>query len=172
MMTIIILAVAILLVGFIIYVATRPALFSHAESAMIKASPEKIFPYISQLKLGGNWSPYEKRDLNMKKTFEGNDGAPGSKLIFDGKKEVGAGSVEILRPNQEVKLRLLMSRPMKADNIIVYKLEPMGTETRFTWSMQGENGFFGKLFVTLVDCRKMLTKDMNEGFQNLRQIVE
>src|SRR6476659_4541477 len=101
----------------------------------------------------------------MKKTFTGNDGAPGSKLIFDGKKEVGAGSVEILTvmPNQEVKLRLLMSRHMKADNLIVYKLEPMGAETRFTWSMQGENGFFGKLFVTLVDCKKMLSKDMNEG---------
>src|SRR6476619_6583960 len=96
MMTIILLVVAILLVGFVIYVATRPALFSYTESAMIKATPEKIFPYISQLKLGGNWSPYEKRDLNMKKTFSGNDGTPGSKLVFDGKKEVGAGSVEIL----------------------------------------------------------------------------
>jgi hypothetical protein len=174
MMNIIILAVAVLLIGFFIYVATRPALFAHSESAVIKASPEKIFPYISQLKLGGNWSPYEKRDQNMKKTFSGNDGAPGSKLVFDGKKDVGAGSVEILSlvPNSEVKLRLLMSRPMKADNLITYKIEPVGQGTRFTWSMQGENGFFGKLFVTLVDCRKMLSKDMQEGFQNLRKIVE
>jgi hypothetical protein len=38
--------------------------------------------------------------------------------------------------------------------------------------MEGENGFIGKLFVMLVDCEAMLSKDMNEGFANLRKIVE
>jgi hypothetical protein len=174
MLKFILLGVVIVLVVFAGFVASRPALFSYSESTLIKASPEKIYPYLGQLKLGGEWSPYEKRDPAMKKEFSGIDGTPGSKLVFDGKKDVGAGSVEILSliPNQEVSLRLLMTRPMKADNLITYKLDPVGEETRFTWTMEGENGFIGKLFVMLVDCEAMLSKDMNEGFANLRKIVE
>lgn len=165
-----ILAIVIVFVGFI---ATRPAHFSFTESTLIKATPEKIYPYISQLKLGGQWLPYEKRDPSQKQAFSGNDGAPGSKMVFDGKQS-GTGSVEILSlvPNQEVKIQLLMNRPMKADNLITYKLEPVGAETRFTWSMEGENGYLGKLFSFIMSCTGMMTKDMNEGFDNLRKIVE
>jgi hypothetical protein len=174
MLKIILLIVVVVVVGLVGFIASRPSLFTYSESTIIKATPEKIFPYLSQLKLGGQWSPYEKRDPAMKKEFTGTDGTPGSKLIFDGKKEVGAGSVEVLSlvPNRESKLRLLMSRPMKADNLITYKLEPVGNGTRFTWSMEGENNFIGKAFVTFVDCKAMLSKDMNEGFVNLRKIVE
>lgn len=174
MLKFILLGVAVIAILFVVFVATTPSRFAYSESTLIKAPAEKIFPYISLLKLGGMWSPYEKRDPSMKKTFSGIEGAPGSKLNFDGKKEVGAGSVEVLGlvPNSEVKLRLLMTRPMKADNLITYKLEPASGGTRFTWSMEGHNGFIGKLFVLLVDCEGMLSKDMNEGFQNLRQLVE
>lgn len=174
MLKIILLVVLAVIVIFAGFVASRPALFTYSESTLINASPEKIYPYLSQLKLGGNWSPYEKRDPAMKKEFSGTDGSPGSKMVFVGNKDVGAGSVEILSlvPNEEVKLRLLMTKPMSVDNLITYKIVPEGGQTRFTWSMAGENGFIGKLFVMLVDCGGMMKKDMNEGFENLRKIVE
>lgn len=174
MMKIILIVLVVVVVLFVGYVASKPALFTYSESTLLKASPEKIYPYLSQLKLGGNWSPYEKRDPAMKKTFSGTDGAVGAKMDFDGSKEVGAGSLEILNlvPNQEIKIRLLMTRPMRADHLIMYKLESMGEQTRFTWTMEGENGFLGKLFTTIVDCKAMISKDMNQGFDNLRKIVE
>lgn len=174
MITIISSVVTGLLVGFLFYVSRKPASFHYSASALFKAPPEKLFPYLSQLKKGGEWSPYERRDASMKKVFTGTDGAVGSKLDFDGNKNVGAGSVEILGlvPNRETKLRLFMTRPMKADHLIYYRLEPVGNETRFTWSMEGENGFLGKLFTTIIDCDRMMKKDMNEGFENLRKLVE
>lgn len=170
----VLIGLAVVLVVFLGYVATRPASFRYSNSALIKASPEKIYPYLSQLQLGGQWSPYEKRAPDMKKSLSGTDGTPGAKLEFDGGMKAGVGSVELLsfKPNEEVNLRLLMSKPVNADHLIVYKLEPVGAETRFTWSMEGENGFFGKLMGVLIDCEAMMKKDMNEGFENLRKIVE
>ncbi len=174
MLKLILIGAAIVLVVLVVFVSTRPALFKYSSSTVLKATPEKIYPYLSQLKLGGQWSPYEQRDPAMKKSFSGTDGAPGSKLVFDGNKDVGAGSVEIISliPNQETKLHLLMTKPMSADNLITYKLDSVPEGTRFTWTMEGENGFFGKLFVMIIDCKAMMEKDMNQGFENLRKIVE
>ena len=159
--------------SFLGYVATLPKKFKYTRSGVIDASPEEIFPYISRLQLGGTWSPYEKRDPAMKKSIEGQDGAPGARLVFDGSKQVGAGSIEIVSvtPLESVVLRLQMSRPFKCDHRINYRLRPEGSGTSFTWEMEGDNNFMGKLMSTLIDCDKMLGKDMSEGISNLRSVI-
>lgn len=59
----------ILIVGaYVIYAFTRPDHYYWEHSALIEAPAEKIYPYLSQLRLAHNWSPYEK-NLEMKKTF-------------------------------------------------------------------------------------------------------
>ncbi len=163
-------AIAILL----IYASTKPSSFSYSRSGLINSTPENIFPYISQLNLGGQWSPYEKRDPKMQKEITGTDGAPGAKMTFDGNKDVGAGSIEILSlvPNERVNMRLLMTKPMNADNQIRYELKREGDQTRFTWNMSGDGGFFQKIFSVFVDCEKMIGKDFEEGIQNLKKVVE
>ena len=174
MMTTILVSLAILLAGFLIYVSTRPGYFNYERSGLLKATPAKIYPYISQLSLGGAWSPYEKRDPGMKKTFKGEDGKIGSLMIFDAKPGVGTGQIEILNlnPNESVEMKLIMTKPIKANHIIKYKLTPEGSATRFSWSMEGENGFMGKLMTTVINCEKMMGKDMNEGIENLKKVIE
>src|SRR5882762_4797720 len=61
--------VAVLLAGILIFAATRPDTFRVQRSTSIKAPPEKIFPLINDLQRWGAWSPYEKRDPAMKRTF-------------------------------------------------------------------------------------------------------
>src|ERR1044072_3669221 len=59
--TLIVLAVSALgIVGILAYAATRPDDFRVQRSAVIKAPPEKIFPFINDFKQWGAWSPYEK----------------------------------------------------------------------------------------------------------------
>lgn len=170
----ILLGLAAVLVLFLGYANTRESKFRYERSGLINASAEKIFPYISQFKTCSLWSPYEKKDLNMKRKVIGTDGQIGSIMEFDGNSDVGAGSLEFLRvePNQSVVLRLLMTKPMKADHMIEYRLTPEGNGTRFTWAMYGDGGYMGKVIGLLIDCEKMVAGDMEIGIQNLKALVE
>ena len=159
---------------FLVYVSTRESKFHYERSGTINASADKIFPYLSNFKLGGEWSPYEKKDVNMKRTFGGADGAVGSTMEFEGNSEVGAGKLEMLRtvPNELVEIQLTMTKPMYAQNLIEYKLTPEGGGTKFTWAMSGDGGFMTKIMTLIIDCEKMIAGDFEIGIANLKSVVE
>ncbi len=164
----ILLSVLAVLVVFLLYVSTREGKFNYYVTRTINAPVEKVFPYLSDLKLGSEWSPFEKVDPNMKKEYVGN------KLIFEGNSDAGSGSVEIIRvvPNESVELKLIMTKPFKAENMIVYKVVPVQNGTEFTWSMSGDGGYMGKLINIFIDCEKMITDQFVLGMNNLKAIVE
>ena len=168
------LGLVVALVLFLGFVATREGKFHYERSAVINAPVEKIYPYISNFKNGTQWNPYDMKDPNMKRTFTGNDGEVGSLMEFDGNAESGSGTLQILSlvPNNEVQIKLIMTKPMHAENLIIYKLTPEGEGTKFTWSMSGDGGFMGKLMNVLIDCEKMMTDEFEKGFVNLKAVVE
>ena len=168
------LAFLVVLVLFLGYVSTRQGTFYYERSGLINAPAEKIFPYLSNFKMGSQWSPYEKIDPNMKKTFTGNDGEVGSVMEFEGNSDAGSGKLEMLSiaPNQLVDIKLTMTKPIFAENLIQYKLTPEGQGTRFTWSMSGDGGFMTKLMTVFIDCEKMVGDQFNAGIANLKTIVE
>lgn len=170
----ILIGILVLFVAFLGYVSTKDGHFSYERSGLINASPEKIFPLISSFEACKAWNPYDQKDPNMKRTIKGTDGQVGAVMEFDGNSEAGSGSLEILSivPNQSMELLLRMTKPMKAENKIEYKLMPEGTGTRFTWKMSGDGGFMGKLVSTLIDCEKMVTKDFMAGIENLKKLAE
>ncbi len=65
--------------------------------------------------MGEQWSPFEKMDPGMKKSFSGEDEKVGAKMDFESKK-AGSGLLEILNivSSESVQLRLLMTAPVKA----------------------------------------------------------
>lgn len=156
------------LILFLGYVSTGEGNFNYSVTMPVNAPVEKVFPYLSDLKLGSEWSPFEKVDPNMKKEYLGN------KLIFEGNSEAGAGSVEIIKvvPNESVELKLIMTKPFKAENKIIYQLVPTPTGVDFTWSMSGDGGFMGKLMNVFIDCEKMIQDQFIKGINNLKAIVE
>ncbi|UYL08561.1 SRPBCC family protein [Bdellovibrio sp. SKB1291214] len=166
--------IVVFVVLFLGYVSTRSGSFRYENSTVINASSDKIFPYLSNLKKGGQWNPYEQADPNMVKNFSGTDGAVGSKMEFKGNKDAGAGSLEILeiKPNEFAKLKLIMTEPMHGEQLIEYSLTPEGQGTKFTWTMHGEGGFMTKLMTVLIDCEKMFRTQMDKGFENLKKVVE
>lgn len=163
-----------LILAFLGFVSTRSGHFAYERSGVIQASADRIFPYISNLRRGGDWSPYEKVDPNMKKNFIGEDGQVGSTMEFEGNNDVGSGKIEILKviPNETVELKLTMIKPFYGENQIVYKLSPEGNGTKFTWAMSGEGGFMGKLMSVLIDCEKMIGDQFSQGIDNLKTVVE
>ncbi len=168
------LAVFITVTAFLLFVSTRDGKFQYERSGTINASAEKIFPFISNFKLGNQWSPYQQMDPNMKITFSGGDAEVGSSMEFQGNSQVGSGKLQILRmvPNQLVEIQLTMQKPFHAENLIQYRLMPEGAVTRFSWSMTGDGGFMGKLISLFINCEKMVGDQFIQGIQNLKSVVE
>lgn len=169
----ILLGIGGLLLVFLGYVSTRPGNFHYERSLVIQASPEKIFPYLHDFKLGAQWNPYDQKDPQMKRIYSGPAVGPGSLMAFEGNNDVGSGKLEIVRevPNQLVEIRLSMLKPFQGISSIVYSLNVENTGTRMTWSMSGENGFLSKLVSVFIDCEKMVAGDFEVGLKNLERVV-
>jgi hypothetical protein len=169
---IVVLAVGVAgLVGYA--VATQPNTFRVQRTETIAAPPEKLVGILSDLRRGAEWSPYEKKDRAMKKTFSGPASGPGSKLEWDGNSDVGAGSLTVTEVTPaNIKLNLEMIRPMSANNIVEYSFAPQGNATSMTWAMHGPMPLISKVMCVFVDLDKMLGADMERGLKDLKALAE
>jgi hypothetical protein len=159
---------------FALYVSSRNGQFHYERSGIIAATPAEIYPYISEYKKGSLWSPFERKDPNMKKSYFGTDGTAGSGMEFEGNSDTGSGRLDLLTavPNEKVEMKLTMTKPFHGENLVTYTLSPADGGTKFTWSMSGDGGFLGKLIAVFIDCEKMIGGDFSAGIANLKQLVE
>ena len=65
----VILAVAIAVI--LILAATKPSTFRVTRATSINAPAERIFPLIDDFRQWTVWSPYENRDPDMKRSYDG-----------------------------------------------------------------------------------------------------
>ncbi len=170
----IVLGIAISILALVAYASRRPDTFHTARSATIEATPEKIFPLINDLRLLSTWSPFEKKDPNIKRIYSGPESGEGQQLAWDGNSEVGRGTLTILGtvPSSEVNMELQMVRPMKAFNDIRFTLVPSGTRTTVTWAMRGDVPLFAKVLHVFVDMERMCGDEFDKGLASLKSLAE
>ena len=148
--------------------------FRIERSRDIKASPERIFALINDLRSWGDWSPYEKRDPQMHRTFSGADSGKGAVYQWDGDKNVGAGRMEIvdITPPSRIVIKLDFIRPIEGHNTAEFTMTPRGDMTRVTWAMFGPAPFISKLMQVFISFDKMIGKDFEQGLNNLKTLAE
>jgi len=168
----IVLAVAVVLL--LVYAVTRPDVFRVERALAIKAPPEKIFPLISDLKGWSAWSPYEKKDPAMKRSFGAVTAGKGAVYGWEGNKNVGKGNMEITEAVQPSKIviKLDFLEPFEAHNTALFTLDGGGETTTVTWSMFGPANFISKLMGIFFDMDKMVGTDFEAGLANLKTIAE
>ena len=176
-LTVVILVLAGLCIGALAVVvglaSIKPDVFSVLRKIIIKAPPEKIHPYVSDLKRGMEWSPWEKKDPHMKKTFSGPEQGVGSAYTWDGNKDIGAGRLEILSiAPEKILMKLEFFRPMKGVNTVEYRLTPLGDYTEVSWLMAGPSSFMGKIFSVFVNCDALVGNEFDSGLATLKNICE
>ncbi len=163
-----------LVVLFMITAALQPADFRITRSATLSAPPAVIFEQINDLHKMNAWSPWARLDPNAKHSFEGAPAGVGAGLAWTGNKEVGEGRMTITesKPNEQIVMRLEFLKPFTATNRAEFTLKPMGDQTMLTWSMAGQNGFLLKAMGLLMNCEKMIGGQFEQGFANLKSIIE
>ena len=88
--------VVVAIAGILLYAATKPDSFRVQRSCLINAPSDKVFPLINDIKAWTAWSPYEKKDPAMKRTYGAVTAGKGATYAWDGDKNVGQGSIEIV----------------------------------------------------------------------------
>src|SRR4051794_22809904 len=81
--------------GFVAFVATRPDTYRVERSQKIAAPADVVFAQLDNFKSWGAWSPWDKRDPNMKKTFDGPARGVGASYSWQGNDKVGQGKMTI-----------------------------------------------------------------------------
>ena len=166
--------VLILIVALVILITTRPADFRIERSAEVSAPAEVVHGLINDFHEWARWSPYEKLDPNMKKTFEGPAAGPGAIYSWSGNNKAGEGRSTITQSNvgELVSIRLEFRRPFAATCQANFTLAPSQAGTRVTWSMDGTNNFMAKAFSLIVNMDKLVGKDFEEGLANLNRAAQ
>jgi uncharacterized protein YndB with AHSA1/START domain len=174
MLKIILLVVAAVIVMVLIYVATRPDTFRIERRISIKTTPENIFPLINNFHQWHLWSPWEKMDATMNRTFSGTDAGVGTIYEWQGNKKVGKGRMEILEssPSSAIKIQLDFFEPFAAHNKTEFTFEAQGENTQVVWAMTGPNLFIGKVMSLFFNMDKLVGKDFETGLTNLKNHLE
>src|SRR4051812_25159071 len=138
---IIAIVVAVVVVGFLIFAATKPNEFRFQRSRTMGAPAAAIFEVLNDFHQWGRWSPWEKLDPSMQRTFEGAAAGVGAVYGWSGNKKAGAGRMTIAesKPSERLVIRIEFFKPFAATNTITFALAPVATGTQVVWSMEGRN---------------------------------
>jgi hypothetical protein len=164
---------AVVIVGVLVLAAMQPDTFHFERTVTIDASPEQIHPLISDLHRWSEWSPWEKLDPNMKRTFRGPASGPGAVYEWSGDGNVGAGRMEIVKATPtQVDINLDFQEPMATSNTTRFVLSPEGGATQVVWSMDGPMPYLTKLICVFVSMDRLLAPDFERGLADLKRAAE
>jgi uncharacterized protein YndB with AHSA1/START domain len=168
----IIIGIVVVLGALAAVIATRPSTFHIERSADAAAPADVVFAMITDFHQWAEWSPWEKMDATMKKTYSGAPSGPGSVYEWTGNDKVGQGRMTILavKPNEQVSIKLEFIKPWTATNQVAFDLKPASDKTKVSWSMDGQHDFMGKAFSMFMDMDKMVGGDFEKGLAKLSEV--
>jgi hypothetical protein len=165
---------AAVLVLFLIVVAMQPSQFRIERKGKITAPPAIVFGHVNDLHKWTSWSPWEKLDPELKRTYDGAAAGTGAQYAWSGNNKVGQGKMTIVesRPSELIRIQLEFIRPFTATNISEFTFQQEGNKTNVTWSMTGTNNFMAKAFGLLMNMDKLVGSDFEKGLAGMKAVAE
>jgi hypothetical protein len=162
-----------LVVALLLFAATRPDSFSVERRIVIQAPAAKIQPLIADFHRWADWSPWEKLDPAMQRTFGGPAAGVGATYAWKGNKDVGSGSMEVkAEAPEKVRIKLDFIEPFEGHNTTDFMLAPKDGGTEVRWVMFGPAPFVTKLMGVFVSMDSMIGKDFEKGLAQMKVAAE
>ncbi|HEY5768348.1 MAG TPA: SRPBCC family protein [Terrimicrobium sp.] len=174
MIQVILIALAAIAVVFAGIVAMQPSEFRITRKATIAAPAQTIFAQVNDFHKWTAWSPWEKIDPALQRTYEGAPAGPGAVYSWAGNNQSGEGRMTIVesRPSNLVRIKLEFFKPFAATHTAEFTFEPEGDRTAVTWSMTGENKFLAKGIGLVMNMDKMIGGQFEQGLAELKSVAE
>ena len=149
-----------------------PSAFSVQRSAVINATPNKVYNLVVEPKQWTKWSVWTQRDPDMKITYSGPPFGMGARWSWVSKSE-GTGSMEFTRVEPDRAVEYALSFPdfgMRSNGAL--RLEPSGDATRITWTNSGDVGGNPLKHYLAAMMDRMVGPDFEAGLKNLMALAE
>lgn len=174
MLTEILIVLAIIVAALAVFIATRPGEFTVTRTGRMTAPPNVVFDLVNNFREWMHWSPWEKKDPNLGRTYEGPDAGVGAVYRWRGDKNVGEGMMRIEEslPGELIRIHLEFIKPFKAVNVTTFEFTPEGEKTTVVWTMRGTNNFIGKTMSVFMNFDKMIGADFEKGLAVMRTEAE
>ena len=172
--------IGLTLVG-IVALALLTALFVKKEFAVerqttINKSKKEVFDYIKLLKNQRNFSVWAKKDTNAVTEYSGVDGTVGAVYAWKSKnKELGTGeqTIKSIAEGERIDYDLLFKEPFEAHNSASFTTTAVNdSTTTVKWGFEGKMNYPMNLMLLCMDMDKMMGKDLQDGLDNLKAILE
>src|ERR1700737_770530 len=162
------------IVILLVYASTRPDHFRIAREVTIEAPPDAIFPLISDLRRFNEWNPFAKADPSIKISYGATTAGAGGSYNWDSPGQAGKGRMEITEADvpKRVAMSLQFDKPMKANNHVVFALQPHGPSTEVTGEMTGKYGLLHKPMGVIFNFDKMVGGEFEKGLADLKSKAE
>jgi hypothetical protein len=160
---------------FVVIVALQPSDFRIERSATMRAPSQAPFAQVNDFHNWGTWSPWEKLDPALKRSYEGPQAGKGASYAWRGNKDVGEGRMTITesKPGELVRIKLEFFEPIAATSTAEFSFKPAGGDsTNVTWTMTGENNFISRAMCLFVDMDKMVGGMFEQGLTQMKTVVE
>ena len=165
--------VVVAIAGILLYAATKPDSFRVQRTVLVNAPPDKVFPLVNDVKAFTTWSPFDKKDPAMKRTFDAVTAGKGATYAWEGNKDVGQGSMEIVESTpRKVLIKLDIVKPFEAHNMAEFLFEPKGDSTSVTWAVYGPSPYMSKVIGTFMNIDDMIGRDFEKGLADLKAAAE
>ena len=166
--------VAIMVVVLLVYVSGQPGHVHVERSKVVNATPQDIWPYLSDLKKFTAWSPWEGMDPNQKVAFSESSTGVGAWYTWAGNKEVGKGKMQIVEVEEPKKVveSLEFIEPVELTANVVLTTEAVAAGSKVTWAYDADQTFMGKAAGVFMNMDSMLGADFMRGLDKLAGLAE
>lgn len=163
--------VLVLLVALIL-----PQNYAVKREIEISQSKEVVFGYVKYLRNQDNYSRWASMDSKMKKEFRGTDGVVGFVSVWDSENvDVGKGEQEIMEivEGERIEFELRFIKPFEATDMAYITTESLSdNSTKVAWGFDGKMNYPMNIMLPFLKMDKMLGKDLQDGLDKLKLILE
>lgn len=172
----IVLVIAIILAIPLVIAAFTKKEYAVERSIAINKPVSEVFDYVKYLKNQEHYSTWSLKDPNSKKTYQGTDGTVGFIAGWDSEnKEVGSGEQEIknIINDERIDFELRFFSPFEAIEPAYMITESTdNNQTLIKWGFQGKFKYPMNIMLLMMDFEKMIGDDLDQGLNNLKNILE
>ena len=164
-----------ILILLILLAIIAPKKFHLERSIVVEKPIAEVFHYLKSVKNQNDWSPWKKKDPDMKQEFFGEDGTVGFISRWEGNKDVGVGEQEIKRivENEQIDTELRFFKPWKSVSDAFLKVREINSNsTEVIWGFSGVNKVPFNIMMLFFNMDKTVGKDFDEGLNDLKQVLE
>jgi len=169
----ILIGVAAALGLLLVVISLQPATFHIERSITMAAPPEAAFAQVNDFHAWSAWSPWEKLDPSMQRSYEGAPRGVGAQYAWVGNEKAGEGRMTIEHSDpSKIAIKLEFLKPFRATNTATFTFSKTGEGSQTTWAMDGQNNFISKALSLVMNMDKVIGPDFERGLAGIKAAAE